>query len=99
MSRKNIPLSSIDTDGPERSVLTTDQERRIAAIHRTFSEILPRSLEQSLQDFRKDMHPEREIVVWENMATTYKAHVSSCTTLMGRKALFASILTTGGPPS
>jgi len=41
---------------------------RIVLVHKTFESYLSFSLDETLQNFKRDMHPEREIGVWEKMA-------------------------------
>jgi hypothetical protein len=41
---------------------------RITLIHRAFAPYLSPSLEQTIESFKRDMHPEREIRIWEKMA-------------------------------
>jgi len=45
--------------------------RRIQIIHYSINDVFPYSLEERTNDFRHDMHPEREIQVWESIVSTY----------------------------
>lgn len=85
--------------GPIRGPLTAEQERRIRAFTDALQEVFPCKYEDAYDSFRRDMHPDREIVIWEHIAKTYKAHVAGYKTFEGRKALYTSILTTGRPPA
>ncbi len=46
---------------------------RILLIHRAFANYLSFSFDETLESFRRDMHPEREIGVWEKMAAIVDA--------------------------
>lgn len=95
---KSVPIADI-RPGPVRHVLTPEQTSRIALIWGAFLEVFPCSLEEAVDNFSRDMHPNREIAIWERMAVVYRAHLPGCKTLEAKKALFGSILTTGGPPA
>ena len=57
--------------------LSDDQMARIKAIHGVFGEFDGQSLEQWVEDFRRDLDPEPNIVVWEQMAVAYEGYLSS----------------------
>ena len=44
---------------------------RIGSLADVFAEVLPGSREDWIDDFRRDEHPESEIVVWERIAESY----------------------------
>lgn len=90
--KKNIPLNRVRVAPIRHEELTPEQERRIRTIHETFYEHDSRPLATAVEDFRRDMHPDREIAVWEQMAEAYRRHVSACKTKEERKDLFARIL-------
>ncbi|HEY4366461.1 MAG TPA: hypothetical protein VGN07_04445 [Steroidobacteraceae bacterium] len=45
---------------------------RLNLIRHAFSDVLPDSLAQILEQFRRDAYPERELSVWEAMAAVYQ---------------------------
>ncbi len=49
---------------------------RINVVRHVFYTLLPESLEKTVDSFRRDTHPEQEIVVWEAMASTYLDYIS-----------------------
>ena len=57
--------------------LSDDQMARIKAIHGVFGEFDGQSLEQWVEDFRRDLDPEPNIVVWEQMVVAYEGYISS----------------------
>jgi len=49
--------------------------KRLKKLYPSVSEILSQSVDEWIDDFCCDMHPEREIKIWENMIELWK---SSC---------------------
>jgi hypothetical protein len=68
---------------------------RIKILKGTLTEIFPQTLEEWIDGFRMDMHPEREISIWENMADKYVRllKIHSRTTQEERREMFGSLLT------
>lgn len=58
------------------SDLTSEQIEKIKNIHATFAEVDKSSLEQTITDFKRDLHPEDEIEIWMQMAKAYKGYLS-----------------------
>jgi hypothetical protein len=56
---------------PPTSVLSDDQVARIATFTETLSEVFPTPLNKALEDFQRDLIPEKEIVVWETLAKKF----------------------------
>jgi hypothetical protein len=44
---------------------------RIRTLHTILSEVDTSTLEQTIEDFGKDRNPEKEIRIWEAIATPY----------------------------
>jgi hypothetical protein len=44
---------------------------RIKNVHLALEEVYPSSLADWLDDFRRDLHPEQEVVWWEHLAVCY----------------------------
>lgn len=75
------------------SVLTLEQIEKIKTIHTTFAEVEKSSLEQTITDFKKDLHPEDEIEIWMHMAKAYKGYLSkNKKNLEEKKEVFKLIL-------
>jgi len=51
---------------------------RINLVRHVFLEMLPGTLEETIEDFRRDTHPEQEICVWEAMASVYLDFKREC---------------------
>lgn len=59
--------------GPIRhESLPVDLLGRIRRIHDTFAEIDGISLEDRIDSFRRDVHPENEVALWELVAEAYR---------------------------
>jgi hypothetical protein len=58
--------------GPVRwRSLPLDLLQRIKAYKAILSEVELTTLDETIEDFTRDAHPEREIAVWEHIAQTY----------------------------
>lgn len=67
---ENINLNEVVSD------LTPEQIEKIKTIHAIFAEVDKSSLEQTITDFKRDLHPENEIEIWMQMADAYKGYLS-----------------------
>ncbi len=57
--------------GPLGGDLTAEQVDRIKAFRAILREHTPPSLEVALEDFRRDVAPDREVAIWERVAQVY----------------------------
>lgn len=57
--------------------LTTEQLDQIKKIHATFEEVDSISLKQTIEDFKRDLHPDNEIQIWLTMADAYQNYLNS----------------------
>ena len=78
----------------DRGILTTQQIQNITLIHETFNEVYSLSIEERIQNFRKEINVRQEIELWLGMRTTYELINSkySYTALDTRKEVFRLIL-------
>lgn len=56
--------------------LTPKQIEKITKIHSIFAEVDENSLEQTINDFKRDINPDNEIEIWMQMANAYKGYLS-----------------------
>jgi hypothetical protein len=84
--------------GPIRHAKLADaQLARIEQLQKTFSEVDPNPLSQWVEDFSRDMHPEREIHIWEIMAAAYTRFVERhALTLEAKKEVYSLVLQRSG---
>jgi hypothetical protein len=89
----NIPISQLGVGPIRHAALPETLVERIKAVAETFVEVDPRPVEEWVEDFQRDMHPEKEIALWEVMAGAYALFTHGRTlTPTGRKEVFALIL-------
>jgi hypothetical protein len=63
--------------GPiRRPVLPESYMDRIKAFKAILSDVDPTSLETTIDNFKRDTHPEQEIAIWERIANTYQLFLS-----------------------
>ncbi|MEO8255531.1 MAG: hypothetical protein ABI554_14210 [Flavobacterium sp.] len=73
--------------------LTSEQIEKIKTIHNIFAEVDKSSLEQTITDFKRDLHPDNEIEIWLQMANAYKNYLSkNSKNLEEKKEIFKLIL-------
>jgi hypothetical protein len=72
MNDDNVKMVPIDDLRFEKRAETLPAELidRIILIHHTFQPYLSVSLEQTIDNFKYDTHPEQEIALWERMGRT-----------------------------
>jgi len=64
----------------------------IKIIHRIFEPVLAGSLEETIDDFCRDAHPEQELMVWERMAAAFLDAISSRASSRGERGEILSVL-------
>ncbi len=86
--------------GPVRHAsLTEEQMVRVRRIQKIFSEVDPSPLEKWVEDFKRDLNPERELGIWESMATAYEAFTTSKSLdLAAKREAFQLVLLRSGAP-
>ena len=72
----DIDINQLE-EGPIRhQTLPEDFIRRVKAMKAILAEVETGSLAETLDDFKRDAHPERELLIWERIASTYELFVS-----------------------
>jgi hypothetical protein len=82
-------------EGPIRHhVLPDDFLQRVRAYKEILREVDNVALDEVIDDFRRDAHPEREIAVWERIAHTYALFLSHNPTdnLAVKRDIFSVVL-------
>jgi hypothetical protein len=79
--RQHPKVERVDTatlkPGPiQHEELSAEQLRRIEHLHELLAEVDPSSLETWTDNFKRDMHPDKEIAVWERIAKAYTNYTS-----------------------
>jgi hypothetical protein len=66
------------TPGPiQHTSLTDEQLARVTHVQKVFQEVDSSPLEKWVEDFQRDVNPDKEIQIYENMATAYAAFTTS----------------------
>lgn len=72
---------------------------RIKKLQQAFSEVDPTPIEKWVDDFKRDLNPDRELSVWEGMATAYTAFTKGKTlSADAKKDVFQVVLLRSGAP-
>lgn len=72
-----IDPNEIQLNDIVHDTLTTEQITKIKKIHSIFQEVDKISLEQTIEDFKRDLHPDNEIKIWLIMADAYQNYLNS----------------------
>jgi hypothetical protein len=90
MAIRDLELNEIVHDS-----LTTEQLNDIKIIQGVFSEVLSSSLDETINNFKKDQHPDKEIAAWLKMADAYQRFTLRADSAIGldkKKEAFELIL-------
>lgn len=77
MEIKRIKISDIKGDGIiKHSALSEELIERIKAFKQVLVDVEKIPLEQTIDNFLQDTNPEREIRIWEKIASAYQSFIS-----------------------
>jgi len=89
-----IPIDQIHPGPILRSSLPNPIVERIDDVRRVFQEVYPQTLAEWVDTFQRDLHYERELLLWETMAQVFAEYCEVHeTTLELRKEVYAAVLT------
>jgi hypothetical protein len=71
-----VPPASLKPGPIQHSQLTEDQVERIKKFREVFADIDELSLETWMDNFKRDLDPDKEIAIWEHIAGTYQSYCS-----------------------
>lgn len=69
-----IPIGRLKPGPVRHETLTANQLARIATLQRTLAEVDSDPLAKWIDDFRRDVDPERELAIWEAVAKAYSQY-------------------------
>jgi hypothetical protein len=79
--------------------LTEAQLDRIGKLQQTLLEVDPSPLDRWIDDFKRDSDPEREIQIYEGMASAYSAYCTGRTlTLAAKQDVYQVVILRSGAP-
>jgi len=92
--KERVRLSDLKFGPIHHSVLPGDFIERIKAFKKILNDFDTVSLEQTIDNFKRDTNPESELVIWERIASTFELYLSHnpTTDLAIRKDIFAVLL-------
>ncbi len=73
---ERVNISDLKMPSIRHEQLNDDQLRRIKKLQETFAEVDKSSLETWIDNFKRDMNPDKEIAVWERIAKNYTKYIS-----------------------
>jgi hypothetical protein len=82
---ESVPASKIVKSPVRHDSLTESQIVRIKHIQEVFREVYPLSTGEWIDGFRRDMEPEGEIVLWEELARAYSLFLNEYNLSMSQK--------------
>ena len=83
--------------GPIRHLALSDEFiDRVKRFKGTLADVDGTSLEETMDNFKRDTHPEEELAIWERIANVYQSFLSHnpTTNLAIKKEIFAVLLGT-----
>ena len=94
MNTDLIDMSKIKLSGIRYEVLPEGFVYRIVTFKEALKEVETSSLEETVSNFQRDLSPEGELLIWENIANLYLAEIKkkSDTKLEFKKKMFEKIL-------
>lgn len=95
MKTKRIKIKDIKVDGTIKTpLLPSGFINRVQRFKKILSEVEKTTLEQTINNFQQDQHPERELRIWEEIASSYKdfIEVNPDLTIEEKKEVFSITL-------
>lgn len=82
--KENSEIITIESDQIQRNkiihdTLTSDQLDKIKIIQKTFQEVYPVTLKETIDNFKRDQNPDNEIAIWLDMSSAYENYLKSQT--------------------
>lgn len=71
-----VPTSSLERSPAQRDALGQEQLRRIQQVRAVFADVDDQTEAEWVDNFRRDQNPDKEIAVWEEMASAYREFCS-----------------------
>ncbi len=74
VSIEQVPFSQIEISGKSVSELTDSQLKRLTFLYQKVGYVIGKSLDKWIKIFTYDLHPEREIQVWEEIGAVFEKY-------------------------
>lgn len=87
-------LSELKADPIRQEILPEGFIERVIKYKEILKEVENMSLEETVSNFQRDWNPERELLIWENIAYIYKSKVGNNTelTITEKRKILSEIL-------
>lgn len=97
---RSVAVTSLQP-GPVRNALSPEQRKRIEVVQKVLAEVDPSSLEQWLEDFSRDVNPDREIETFEAISAAFSTFTAANPDLAPsqRAEAYAVLLARTGAPA
>lgn len=69
---KEMALKDLHSNEVVHDSLTSQQMKDIEKIQKVFAEVNSSSLKETIENFKRDQHPDKEILIWLKMAGAYE---------------------------
>jgi len=89
---ETVKISELEPGPIRHEQLTGEQLVRIRKIHEMFQEVNGISLDETIENFKRDVNPEKEIEIWEKIAEAYTGYCSGRTLTLEKKKIVYEIL-------
>jgi hypothetical protein len=76
MTDERIPLSQLRPGPVRHPQLDPDLIERIRAFKQILAEVDTSTIDQTIDNFKRDQHPAREVAIFERIAATYQLYLS-----------------------
>ena len=94
MELKKINISDIKQGDVRHAILPDELVERIKKFKELLGDVDKSTLDETIDNFKRDMHPEKEVRIWEHIASVYNAYITekSITDFATRREIFSIIL-------
>jgi hypothetical protein len=72
MAIKKVKLSEVELGPHQHATLPAELIERIKAYKQILGDADAVSVDEAIDDFRRDLNPEKEVVIWERIAHVFK---------------------------
>ncbi len=94
MELKKVKISDIKQGDIRHTTLPDELVERIKKFKELLGDVDKSTLDETIDNFKRDMHPEKEVRIWEHIASVYNAYITekSITDFNTRREIFSIIL-------
>ncbi|MFH1401495.1 MAG: hypothetical protein ABIG40_00850 [Parcubacteria group bacterium] len=96
MEKKIIKISDMRQSPIRHAVLPNRFIERVRAFKQVLGDVENTSPEEAIRNFMRDLHPERELIIWEHIAAVYQKFITenTITDVATKKEVYGVALST-----